>query len=61
VTGVAPLGPGLCPAKTTDRTLVVSLRLVPRDPAQRHSASLTQGRLLIGRLGPRMIVLDVQH
>jgi hypothetical protein len=61
VTGVSPLGPGLCSASVSSRTLVVSLRLVPRDPVERQSASLTQGRLLVGMSGPRMIVWSVQH
>jgi hypothetical protein len=45
----------------TDRSLQVSLHLVPRDPAARGSASLSQGRLLLGVIDGRMAVWSVQH
>jgi len=61
VTAVEPAGPGLCTRAVTDRSLQVSLHLVPRDPAERGSASLSQGRLLLGVIDGRMAVWSVQH
>jgi hypothetical protein len=61
VTSVAPAGPGLCTRAVTDRTLVVSLHLVLRGAAANRSASLTQGRLLVGVLHGHMTVWMVQH
>jgi hypothetical protein len=61
VTGVSPAGPGLCTREVTDRSLAVSLRILPFDASQRKSASLTQGRLLVGMQGGRMSVWRVQH
>ncbi len=61
VTGVSPVGPGLCTRDATDRSLLVELHLTPFDASQRNSASLTQGRLLVGMLHGRMTVWMVQH
>jgi hypothetical protein len=61
VTRVGPVRPGFCTRAVTDRSLLVSLRLVPRSAAARRSASLTQGRLLVGMVHGRMAVWSVQH
>jgi len=61
VTDVSPVAPGLCTRAVTDRTLMVELHLTPFDASQRSSASLTQGRLLVGMLHGRMVVWTVQH
>jgi hypothetical protein len=61
VTGVSPVGPGLCTRAVTDRALMVELHLTPFAVSQRKSASLTQGRLLVGMLHGRMVVWMVQH
>lgn len=61
VTGVSPVGPGLCTREVTDRSLLVELHLTPFDASQRNSASLTQGRLLVGMEHGRMTVWMVQH
>jgi hypothetical protein len=61
VAGVTPVGPGLCTPEVTDRSLAVSLRILPFDESQRKSASLTQGLLLVGMERGRMTVWRVQH
>ena len=61
MTGVSPVGPGLCTRDVTDRSLLVELHLTPFDASQRNSASLTQGRLLVGMVHGRMTVWMVQH
>jgi hypothetical protein len=61
VTGVSPAAPGLCTRAVTDRALEVDLRILPFDASQRASASLTQGRLLVGMVDGRMTVWRVQH
>jgi hypothetical protein len=61
VTGVTRVGPGLCTRSVTDRSLLVSLRIRPGEPSQRQSASLTQGRLLVGMEQGEMTVWMIQH
>ena len=61
MTSVSPLGPGLCTREVSDRSLVVELHLTPFAASQRNSASLTQGRLLIGMAGGAMTVWMIQH
>ena len=45
----------------TARTIEVTLRLVPRDPKQRKSASLSQGRLLVGMQDGALRVFYLLH
>jgi hypothetical protein len=59
VTGVSHVGPGLCTREVTDRSLMVELHLTP--VAATNSASLTQGRLLVGMEHGEMTVWMVQH
>jgi hypothetical protein len=60
VTDVTRIGRGLCTPSVTERSLLVSLRIVPSAPSPRN-ASLTQGRLLVGMVDGRMKVWMVQH
>jgi hypothetical protein len=53
----APADAGGCGEQTRDRALVVALRL---DPGI-ESASLSQGRLLVGQVGGRMVVVQQLH
>ena len=55
-----PLGTP-CADAVSERTVEVRLRLTPRDPAARRSASLSQGRVLVGNLDGRMTVFYVLH
>jgi hypothetical protein len=50
-----------CRASAAARSLAVGLSLVQADPAARNSASLAQGRLLLGMVNGRMAVWNVQH
>jgi hypothetical protein len=60
VTGTAhPLGTP-CPGLAS-RTLEVRLKLVPRGRKQRKSASLTQGRLLVGKVDGHLQVYYLLH
>jgi hypothetical protein len=59
VTGVSPVGPGLCTRAVTDRSLMVELHLTPFKATR--SASLTQGRLLVGMRRGEMTVWMINH
>ena len=50
-----------CRASAAARSIAVGLSLVQADPAARKSASLSQGRLLLGMVNGRMAVWSVQH
>ena len=50
-----------CSAAITRQSIAVSLRLITVDPKYRRSASLSQGRLLLGMVGGRMTVYALQH
>jgi hypothetical protein len=61
VTHVTAAAPGLCAREVTDRSVLVALHLVLRDPAQRDSASLSQGQLLLGVIDGKMTAWRVRH
>ena len=50
-----------CTAAVSQRTLQVDLELVPSDPNARKSASMTQGRLLVGMVRGHLEVYYVMH
>jgi hypothetical protein len=50
-----------CSSPITGRSIDVGLRLVPRDPKQRKSDSLSQGRLLLGMQDGYMRVFYLLH
>lgn len=61
VTG-ATVAPGTpCSRAISQRSVEVELALVPRDPGQRSSASLSQGRLLVGMRDGSMRVYYLLH
>ncbi len=61
VTSAARAAGTPCSAAITRRTIVVNLHLLTVDPARRSSASLSQGRLLLGVVGGRMVVYALLH
>jgi hypothetical protein len=50
-----------CSDAVTDRSIEVSLKLVPPDPKQRKSASLSQGRVLAGMRDGYMRIFYLLH
>jgi hypothetical protein len=61
VTGIERPPGTPCSAEISQRSLDVSLHLVPRNPKQRKSASLSEGRLLVGMQGGAMRVFYLLH